>query len=286
MAAPPEIFDRTLYARRRMRAATGFAAHDFLHRRVMEDIIDRLESVNRYFPTAAFDGAGDLISMLAPESSPDCGVGVAITFDLAPARLPASGPRLAADAEALPFQPQSLDLFVSMLTLHSANDLVGALAQARLALKPDGLFIAAVFGEETLKTLRASLYAAETEITGGVSARIAPFAGVKDYGAALQRAGFALPVTDIDKVSVKYDQPLKLLQDLRGMGETRALKTKAAPLRREVLMRAMALFAQAGGEERFEIVYLTGWAPHESQQKPLKPGSAQISLKDAIKGAS
>ncbi|WP_375204159.1 methyltransferase domain-containing protein [Hyphococcus sp.] len=282
MTAPPQIFDRRLYARRRARAAKGFAAFDFLHRRVMEDVIDRLESVTRGFPLAAFDGAGALADMLTP----DCGVDEAVSLDLAPERLPAQGRRLAADAEALPFKPESLDLFVSILTLHAANDLVGALAQARMALKPDGLFIAAIFGEETLGALRAALYAAEAEITGGASARIAPFAGVKDYGAALQRAGFALPVADIDKVSVTYDEPLKLLKDLRGMGETRALKTKAAPLRRDVVMWALALFAEAGGTERFEIVYLTGWAPHQSQQKPLKPGSAQISLKDAIKGAS
>lgn len=282
MTAPPQIFDRRLYARRRARAAKGFSAFDFLHLRVMEDVIDRLESVTRGFPLAAFDGAGALADMLTP----DCGVDEAVSLDLAPERLPAQGRRLAADAEALPFKPESLDLFVSILTLHAANDLVGALAQARMALKPDGLFIAAIFGEETLGALRAALYAAEAEITGGASARIAPFAGVKDYGAALQRAGFALPVADIDKVSVTYDEPLKLLKDLRGMGETRALKTKAAPLRRDVVMRALALFAETGGTERFEIVYLTGWAPHQSQQKPLKPGSAQISLKDAIKGAS
>jgi len=282
MTAPPQIFDRTLYARRRARAAKSFAGFDFLHRRVMEDIIDRLESVNRRFPLAAFDGAGDLTQMLTPT----CGVDTVVSFDLAPPRLPDSGLRLSADVEALPFKPESLDLFVSMLTLHAANDLVGALAQARMALRPDGLFIAAVFGEETLHALRAALYRAEAEITGGASARIAPFAGERDYGAALQRVGFALPVADIDKVSVTYTEPLKLLKDLRGMGETRALKTKAAPLRRDVILRALALFAETGGRERFEIVYLTGWAPHASQQKPLKPGSAQISLKDAIKGAS
>ncbi|WP_428410688.1 class I SAM-dependent methyltransferase [Hyphococcus sp.] len=282
MTAPPQIFDRKLYARRRGRAAKSFGAHDFLHRRAMEDVIDRLESVNREFPLAAFDGAADLADLLTPA----CGVGDIVSLDLAPARLPAQGARLAADIEALPFKAQSLDLFVSLMTLHAANDLVGALAQARMALRPDGLFIAAVFGEETLRTLRAALYRAEAELTGGASARIAPFAGVRDYGAALQRAGFALPVADIDKVSVTYDDPLRLLRDLRGMGETRALKTKSAPLRPEVILRAMALFAEAGGTERFEIVYLTGWAPHESQQKPLKPGSAQISLKDAIKGAS
>ncbi len=282
MTAAPQIFDRTLYARRRGRAAKTFGAHDFLHRRAMEDVVDRLESVNRKFPLAAFDGAGGLAGLLTPA----CGVEEIIGVDLAPQRLPPDGLRLAADVEALPFKAESLDLFVSLLTLHAANDLVGALAQVRMALKPDGLFVAAVFGEETLGALRAALYRSEAEITGGASPRIAPFAGVRDYGAALQRAGFALPVADIDKVRVTYNDPLKLLRDLRGMGETRALTSKAAPLRREVVLRAMALLDEADGTERFDIVYLTGWAPHESQQKPLKPGSAQISLKDAIKGAS
>jgi SAM-dependent methyltransferase len=282
MTAPPKIFNRRLYARRRARAAKAFADFDFLHRRVMDDIVDRLETVTRDFPRAVFAGAGDLAGMLTPA----CGVGVAISMDLAPQRLAASGPRVAGDEEAPPFAPESLDLFVSMLTLHAANDLVGALAQARMTLKPDGLFIAAVFGEETLAALRRALYAAEAEITGGVSPRIAPFAAIQDYGQALARAGFALPVVDIDKVSVTYAEPLKLLRDLRGMGETRVLTGQAAPLRRDVLMRTMVLFAEAGGVERFEIVYLTGWAPHEGQQKPLRPGSAAMPLKNAIKGAS
>lgn len=282
MPSTPRIFDKRLYARRRARAAKRFADFDFLHRRAMEDIVERLEIVKRRFPVAAFDGAGGLLNLLTPA----CEVDEIVAMDPAPARLPQSGLRLAADAEALPFAPQSLNLFVSLLTLHAANDLVGALAQARMALKPDGLFIAAVFSEGTLGALRRALYAAEADITGGVSARIAPFAAIQDYGQALARAGFALPVVDVDKVTVAYDEPLNLLRDLRGMGETGSLASRPAALRRDVLMRAMTLFAEAGGAEKFEIVYLTGWAPHESQQKPLKPGSAKMALKDAIKGAS
>ncbi|MCK5744722.1 MAG: methyltransferase domain-containing protein, partial [Oricola sp.] len=174
----PKIFDKTLYARRRGRAAKRFGDHDFLHRRAMEDIVERLEIIQREFPLAAFEGAGGLLSMLTPR----CAVGDIIAIDSAAARLPKSGLRVAADAEALPIAPQSLNLFVSMLTLHSANDLVGALAQARMTLKPDGLFVAAVFAEETLSALRRALYAAEAEIMGGVSARIAPFAAIQDYG--------------------------------------------------------------------------------------------------------
>ncbi len=282
MSTPPQIFDKRLYARRRARAAKTMDDAGFLHRRAMEDIVERLEIVQRRFDVAAFDGAGELISMLTAP----CEIGETISMDAAPARLPHQGPRLAADAEALPFAPQSLNLFVSLLTLHTANDLVGALAQARMALKPDGLFIAAVFAEETLAALRRAFYAAEAEIVGGVSARIAPFAAIQDYGQALSRAGFALPVVDVDKVKVTYDEPIRLLRDLRGMGETNMLASRPGPLRRDVLMRAMTLFTEAGGTEQFEIVYLTGWAPHESQQQPLKPGSGKISLKDAIKGAS
>lgn len=282
MTRPPDIFDKRLYARRRARSAKTFANHDFLHQRAMADIVDRLETVTRSFPLSAFEGAGERLGMLTPA----CGVEETVSMDCAPQRLPDAGLRVAADAEELPLAPNSLDLFVSLLTLHTANDLVGALTQIRMALKPDGLLISAVFGEDTLSALRQALYAAEAEITGGVSPRIAPAAAIQDYGAALHRAGFALPVVDVDKVEVTYKNPVRLLQDLRGMGETNTLKQKSSPLRRDVLSKAMDLFAEAGGCERFEIVYLTGWAPHDSQQKPLKPGSAKISLKDAIEDAS
>ena len=169
--------------------------------------------------------------------------------------------------------------------MHGVNDLVGALGQIRQALKPDGLFVAALFGEETLRELRTSFYAAETELAGGVSPRVAPFAGVKDLGGALQRAGFALPVADIDAVTVTYKEPLRLLQDLRGMGETGTLKSRGRPLTRDLIANAMRHFSEAGGTARFDIVYLTGWAPHPDQQKPLKPGSAQSSMEEAVRKA-
>lgn len=279
-SAPPQIFDRPLSRLRRERFSPVFDEHDFLHRRAMADVVDRLETVKRDFPHAAFSGAGDLISMITPESS----VGEIIAMDASVGRLPSDhAQRITADEEGLPIALQSLNLFVSLLTLHGANDLVGALTQIRMALKPDGLFIGALFGEDTLSNLRRAFYQAESELTGGVSPRIAPFAAVQDMGQALSRAGFALPVADIDNVRVRYDNPLKLIADLRGMGETRALSSRGAPMRREVFARAMTLFAEAGGEETFDIVYLTGWAPHESQQKPLRPGSAKSSLEEAIK---
>ena len=281
-AQPPRIFDRRLVRLRRTRSASRFQDYDFLHQRAMPDIIDRLETVKRDFPLAAFSGAGGLVSQLTNA----CGVGAAVNLDAARPRLPREhrGLSLTADEEASPFAPQSLDLYVSLLTLHTANDLIGALSQIRMALKPDGLFIAVMFGEDTLAHLRKALYQAESEATGGVSARIAPFATVQDAGQALFRAGFALPVVDIDNVRVRYPEPFKLFADLRGMGETRALTSAAAPLRRDIVARAMALFSQAGGEENFDLLYMTGWAPHESQQKPLRPGSAKASLAAAVKG--
>lgn len=277
---PPQIFNRRLSRLRRERLGVRFAGHDFLHRRAMEDVVDRLETVKRDFPKAAFAGAGDFASMLTPQ----CGVEELLVMDSASSRLSTKAKnRIIADEEALPLAPQNLDLFVSLLTLHGVNDLIGALTQIRIALKPDGLFIGVLFGEDTLSLLRRCFYQAESELTGGVSARIAPFAAVQDTGQALSRAGFALPVADIDKISVRYENPLNIVKDLRGMGETQALASKGAPLRRDVFGRAMGLFDDAGGEENFDLVYLTGWAPHESQQKPLRPGSAKASLEQAIK---
>jgi len=280
--SPPQIFNRRLVRQRRARSAANFSDFDFLHRRAMEDIIDRLETVKRDFPRALFDGAGQLPATLTPA----CGVGAVFSMDSAAARLEGARPGFVADSERMPLRPQSLDLIVNLLTLHTANDFIGALAQARAALKPDGLFIAAVFGGETLQNLRSALYAAETQITGGVAARVAPFAAIQDFGRALTRAGFALPVTDIDKVSITYREPARLLRDLRGMGETNVLARRRQPLSRTVMNRMLEIFAASGGCETFDIVYLTGWAPHASQQKPLKPGSAISSLAAAIKNKS
>ena len=276
---PPRIFDRRHVRMRRTRSASFFEDHDFLHRRVMEDIVDRLETVKRRFPFALFDGAGALTELLTPQ----CGVDEIISMDAAPGRLQNARPAFIADAESLPIAPQSLDLYVSLLTLHSANDLVGALAQARHALKPDGLFIAAVFGESTLQNLRNSLLEAEAEVTGGAAARFAPLAAIQDFGQALTRAGFALPVTDIDKVAIDYREPQQLLKDLRGMGETGALAQHAPPLRRTIIQKMLENFIAKGGREYFDIVFLTGWAPHPDQQKPLKPGSAKTSLAEAVR---
>ncbi len=271
------IFNRILYRRRRARAAAGFSAHDFMHRRAMADVVDRLETVTRDFPRALFYGAGPLVSTLTPT----CGVGWVVNGDLAGDRLPRSGGRIVFDEELSPVVDEGFDLIVSLLTLHATNDPVGALAQLRRALKPDGLLIAVVFGEETLSGLRAALYAAETEAAGRVSARVIPFASVRDWGAALQRAGFALPVVDLDRVRVRYDNPDKLIGDLRGMGETSMLAGRRRPLSRASAAALISRLAKAP-EIRFDLVTLTGWAPHESQQKPLAPGTARASLADAV----
>jgi SAM-dependent methyltransferase len=194
-----------------------------------------------------------------------------------------------ADEEALPFADNTLDLVVSGLSLQVVNDLPGVLVQVQRALKPDGLFLAALLGGDTLTELRQSFAVAESELEGGVSPRVAPFADVRDLGALLQRAGFALPVTDVDRITVRYATPLRLLRDLRRMGAANPLvERRRVPLRRTTLMRAMevyaARFADPDGKVRasFDIIWLLGWSPHESQQKPLQPGSAKKRLADAL----
>ena len=197
--------------------------------------------------------------------------------------------RVAGDVEALPLAPARFDLIVSALALQGANDLPGALVQIRQALKPDGLFLGAIVGGQTLRELREVLVEAETAACGGASPRVAPFADVSDMGGLLQRAGFALPVADSDVVTVRYADAFGLMADLRAMGATNALLARdRRPARREMFFRAAALyaerFADADGRIRatFEIVSLAGWAPHESQQKPARRGSGQVSLATAL----
>ncbi len=276
---PAPLFDRSVYAKRRKRAAKTIDAYDFLHRRAMSDIVDRLESINREFPKALFYGTGNLDQLLTP----DCAVGDIVHADLTESRIPQRAHRIVCDEDAPPFAPQSFNLIISLLTMHHSNELVGTLAQMRAQLKPDGLMIAVLFGEQTLSTFKTALYQAETEITGGVSARITPFAAVRDLGACLQRAGYALPVVDLDSVDVTYKQPERLFLDLRGMGETNVLRQAAKPMTRRLFQKTLTAFANTGGQTQFDLVFLTGWAPHKSQQKPLKPGSAKTSLENAIK---
>lgn len=287
-SAPPLLFDRALHRRRLDRAAPIYA--DFLKRRAAEDAVFRLETIMRRFPLAVDLGArsGAFAQALAASDARDK-LDLLIETDLSEAMLGRQGVRLVADEEQLPFKPSSLDLVVSTLSLHWTNDLVGALIQARLALKPDGLFIGGFFGGATLTELRQSLLAAEAELSGGAAMRISPFADAADGGSLLQRAGFALPVTDVDRVTVRYAHPVELLRDLRAMGETNVLIDRSRrPLTRKVLGRALELYGERFGEgdgrvrATFEIITVTGWSPHESQQKPLRPGSAKMRLADAL----
>jgi len=250
----------------------------------------RLETIMRRFPLAVDLGArnGAFAKALAASDASEK-INLLIETDLSAAMLGREGVRLVADEERLPFAPDSLDLAVSTLALHWTNDLVGALIQARLALKPDGLFIGALLGGATLTELRQSLLNAEAELSGGASLRVSPFADANDAGSLLQRAGFALPVADVDRVTVRYAHPVELLRDLRAMGETNVLTERPrTPLTRRLLARALELyveqFTEADGRVRatFEIITVTGWKPHASQQKPLPRGSAKMRLAEAL----
>ncbi len=245
----------------------------------------------RGFPLAVDLGARDGGFARALAASAAAGrVGTLIETDLSGRMLTGrAGLFVQADEEALPFAPESLDLVVSSLALHWVNDLPGALIQIRRALKPDGLLIAAVLGGSSLTELRQSLLAAEAELSGGAGLRVSPFADTFDAAGLLQRAGFALPVADVDRLTVRYAHPLKLLADLKAMGETNVLVERARqPLSKAVLARACAIYAERfsdpDGRVRasFDIITMTGWAPHPDQQQPLKPGSAQMRLADAL----
>jgi len=280
MSDGPLIFDRALLRLRRRRAmALGPAT--FLLDRVADDMADRLAAVLRRFDVAVDLGTpGPAVrTAIARLGS----VGTIVAADAI------SGGAVVADEEMLPFGDATIDLVVSALALQFANDLPGVLVQIRRALKPDGLFLAALLGGETLTELRQSFAEAESDVEGGVSPRVAPFADLRDLGALLQRAGFALPVTDADRITVRYDTVFALMHDLRRMGATNTLLARRrTPLRRKTLLRMAEIyssrFADADGRVRatFEIVWLSGWAPHPDQQQPLRPGSAKTRLADAL----
>jgi SAM-dependent methyltransferase len=283
-----QIFDRRLLMRRRNRVAAAAADHDFLLARVADDLAERLGAVNRRFPLAASLGAYH--GLIARRLRQVPGIGL-VTDVEASSRLLAQcdGPRLQADEEALPFAEASLDLVVSGLSLHLVNDLPGTLIQIRRALKPDGLLLAALLGGATLAELRAAFLIAEEELEGGASPRVAPFADVRDLGNLLQRAQFALPVVDSDAVTVTYRDPLALMLELRAMGASNPLIERSRrPLRRATLARAIAVYTERFGlpdgriPATFEIITLTAWAPHPSQPKALRPGSATTSLADVL----
>ncbi len=281
----PAIFDRHLLRQRRKRARTLGPA-TFLVDRVAAELGERLSAVLRHFDRVVDLGTPtDAVRRALADSGK---VGTIIAATPATER-DGSSLRVIADEEVLPFADGSLDLVVSALALQFVNDLPGTLIQIQRALKADGLLLAALIGGDSLTELRQAFAAAESEIEGGISPRVAPFADVRDLGALLQRAGFALPVVDSDRLSVRYDSALALMHDLRCMGATNVLnERRRVPLKRATLQRLAEIygerFADADGRVRatFEVVWLVGWAPHDSQQKPLKPGSATQRLADAL----
>ena len=282
----PLVFDHALVRRRLERALAHSDSH-FLLDRLCDDLVQRLLPVKRTFATIL-----DLGTPTAQAVAALRGAAPAATLVRAAPFLQAGGHEsltLVADPEALTFGPERFDLAVSLLSLQSVNDLPGTLVQIRRSLKPDGLFLAALMGGQSLQELRAVLAEAEAEITGGASPRVAPFTDLRDLGHLLQRTGFALPVTDFDRVTVRYSSMFGLLADLRAMGLTNALAERSRrPTSRRLFLRAAELYAQrfadSDGRLRatFDLVWLSGWAPHESQQKPLRPGSARMRLADAL----
>lgn len=274
--AAPVLFDRALLSARQARARRQGEV-TFLLDRVAEDMADRIAAVTREFADAA-----DIWTpgeVLRPE--------VTRRFRSVMRIAPESG------SEVLPLRPASLDLAVSALAFQFVNDLPGVLAQIRRALRPDGLLLAAFPGGDTLTELRQSFAAAEAECEGGVSPRVSPFADLQDIGHLLQRAGLALPVTDVDRIVVRYDNAFALMRDLRGMGATNILlERRRTATRRATLLRMAQIyserFSDPDGRIRatFDIVWLSAWAPHESQQQPLRPGSAKASLEAAVKGSA
>jgi SAM-dependent methyltransferase len=269
----PNLFDLPLL-QARQRRALRLGPATFLLDRVTEDMEERLHAVLRDFSDVADVWTpGDVLRTPSRDRFKSV---TRISLD-------------DSEQETLSLQPQSLDLVVSGLAFQFVNDLPGVLAQIRRALKPDGLLLAAMIGGDTLTELRQSFAAAEAELEGGVSPRVAPFADLRDVGSLLQRAGFALPVTDVDRIVVRYDSAFALMQDLRRMGATNVLvERRRTPTRRATMLRMAQIygerFADADGRIRatFDVIWLSGWAPHESQQQPLQPGSAKASLADAV----
>lgn len=286
------VFNRKLVRARRDRAASGLDDVDFLFQEAAERLDDRLDDIARSFPVCLDLGChtGQMAGLLKHRS----GIETLIQADLSPAmaaRAGALAPACAADEEWLPFKQGAFDLITSCLSLHWVNDLPGALMQIRQALKPDGLFLAVLFGGNTLTELREAFAAAEIAMDGGISPRVSPFADVRDAGGLMLRAGFKLPVVDADDLTVSYPDPLKLMSELRAMGESNAvIERRKSPLKRATLMAAAGQYAEMfGGEDgripaSFQLITLTGWAPGPNQQEALKPGTAQSRLADALEG--
>lgn len=281
--ATPAPFDRRLVRLRRERRLATAEFPDFLQEEIAERLVDRLADIRRRFADILELGAGR--GSLSRRLSRLDGVRSLVRTDLARAAAPGPGPFVQADEERVPFAPRSFDAVLSTGGLHLVNDLPGALIQIREVLRPDGLFLAALAGGETLRELREALLLAELELRGGAVPRVAPTVDLADAAALLQRAGFALPVADLDRITVRYRDPLRLLDDLRRMGESGAPRLAGgAPLRRDVLIRALALYRERFGDAEgrvpatFDVLWLVGWRPHPSQPRPKPRGSGTVDL--------
>ena len=284
MAETP-LFDHASVVRNRMRSHQP----NFLVNEVAARLSDRLLDIQRTFPAALDFSARPGLSEALSDSGARAARGIETLFSVTRAPgLASQDVAVIADSEVLPVADGRIDLAMSVMSLHWANDLPGTLVQVRRALRPDGLLLAAFLGGDTLTELRTCLSAAEIEISGGLSPRVIPFADLRDAGGLLQRAGFALPVADQDRINVTYASPMDLMHDLRAMGETNALSQRRRHFTsRTVFTRATEMYWQRyANEDRipatFDVIYLTGWAPHESQQKPLRPGSATARLATAL----
>lgn len=286
------LFSRSRLIQHKDRAASKFEQVSFLKDRVIEDICDRLSFINRQFDRALDIGSHGGMLAAAIELKPDLKdkIDFLAQSDLS-AKMLARGHNFGfvGDEEHLPLATQSLNLITTTLCMHWINDVPGFMAQARLALKPDGLFLGSFFGGRTLHELRSAFAQAETQMGQEPSPRVSPFADAQDGAQLLQRAGFALPVADSDVVTVRYENVFGLFRDLKAMGETAAFAgERGKPLTRSLVAQVADIyanqFADNDGRIRatFEIVTLTGWAPHDSQQKPLRPGSAKMRLSDAL----
>ena len=282
---PSTIIDKAALYRNRERASKiAKADADFLVRYAAEDLALRLSTITKPLTKIAdLNNAGSAIFDVLQTSGSDT--------DVIQTKSPAfaTSNAIVCEDDIVPFANASFDLIVSALNLQFVDDLPGTLIQIRRALRPDGLFLGMVMGGSTLQELRQSFLTAEAELTGGASARVLPFIDVKDAGHLLQRAGFALPVTDTEHLTVRYDHPMDLMRDLRAMGATNCVTGRSRNfLRKDVLNTTcehyVKNYSDTDGRVRatFEIISMSGWAPHESQQKPLKPGSAKISLKDVL----
>ena len=280
----PQIFDRRLVRWRRRRSLRSGLRPSFLDAVIAEELADRLAGVTRTFPTIVVHGAGDR-SLVAGLRKHLAGSRILET-DM----VTREGVGIVFDDEALPFAAESVDAFVHASGLEAVNDVPGVLAQIRQVLRPDGLFLAALLGGESLKELRSAWLTADSEVYAGASPRVAPLVDVAAWGALLARAGFALPVVDCDRLAVRYGHPLEVMSDVRRLGLANSLAARSRrPVTRGLLARAVDHYRRSSADPdgrlraAFEVVYLTGWSPHESQPKPMRPGSARQRLADALR---